>query len=41
MAVTAAPAVPLEPVPTAVDQAVVVEIPDDNAPSPGWGQWEN
>jgi hypothetical protein len=24
-----------------VDQATVVEIPDDDAPPPGWGQWEN
>jgi hypothetical protein len=23
------------------DWAVVVEIPDDNAPPTGWGQWEN
>jgi hypothetical protein len=30
-----------EPVPTTVDQAAVVEIPDDDAPPPGWGQWEN
>jgi hypothetical protein len=29
------------PVPTAVDQAAVVEIPDDDALPPGWGQWEN
>jgi hypothetical protein len=39
--VTAAPAVPPEPVPTAVDQAAVVEIPDDDATPPEWGQWEN
>jgi hypothetical protein len=24
-----------------VDQAAVVEIPEDDAPPPGWGQWEN
>jgi hypothetical protein len=41
VAATAAPAIPPEPVPTAVDQAVVVEIPDDDAPPPGWGQWES
>jgi hypothetical protein len=41
VAATAAPAVPPEPVPTAVDQAAVVEIPDDDAPPPRWGQWEN
>jgi hypothetical protein len=29
-------AVPSEPVPTAVDQAAVVDIPDDDTPSPGW-----
>jgi hypothetical protein len=38
---TATSVVPPEPVPTAVDQAAVVEIPDDDAPPPGWGQWEN
>jgi hypothetical protein len=37
MAATAAPAVPPEPVPPAVDQAAVVEIPDDDAPPPRWG----
>jgi hypothetical protein len=26
---------------TAGDRAAVVEIPDDDAPPPGWGQWEN
>jgi hypothetical protein len=41
VAATAAPAVPPEHVPTAVDQAAVVEIPDDDAPPPRWGQWEN
>jgi hypothetical protein len=24
-----------------VDQAAVVEIPDDDAPPPGWGKWED
>jgi hypothetical protein len=37
VAVSAAPAVPSEPFSTAVDQATVVEIPDDDAPPPGWG----
>jgi hypothetical protein len=41
VAATAATAVPPEPVPTAVAQATVVEIPNDDAPPPGWGQWEN
>jgi hypothetical protein len=41
VAATTAPAVPPEPVPTAVDQETVVEIPNDDAPPPGWGQWEN
>jgi hypothetical protein len=41
VAATAAPTVPPEPVPTAVDQEAVVEIPDDDAPAPEWGQWEN
>jgi hypothetical protein len=27
--------------PTAGDRAAVVDIPDDDAPSPVWGQWEN
>jgi hypothetical protein len=41
VAATAAPVVPPEPIPTAVDQAATVEIPDDDAPPPGWGQWED
>jgi hypothetical protein len=45
VAVTAVAAVvskvPPAPVPAAVDQAAVVEIPDDDAPPPGWGQWES
>jgi hypothetical protein len=41
VAATAASTVPSMSVPTAVDQAAVVEIPDDDAPPPGWGQWEN
>jgi hypothetical protein len=39
--VTTASVVPLEPVPTAVDLAAMVEITDDDAPPLGWGQWEN
>jgi hypothetical protein len=41
LAATAASVVPPAPVPTVVDQAAVVEIPEDDAPPPGWGQWEN
>jgi hypothetical protein len=40
VAATTVSAVPSAPVPTAVDQAAVVEIPDDDAAPPGWGQWE-
>jgi hypothetical protein len=40
-AATAASAVPPVPVPTTGDQATVVEIPNDDAPPPEWGQWEN
>jgi hypothetical protein len=40
-AATAASAARPEPVPTTVDQAGVVEIPDDDATPPGWVQWEN
>jgi hypothetical protein len=36
VAATAASAVPPVPVPTVVDQAAMVEIPDDDAPPPGW-----
>jgi hypothetical protein len=41
VAATAASAVPPTLVPTAVDQTPVVEIPDDDAPPLGWGQWED
>jgi hypothetical protein len=41
VATTVASAVPPAPVPTAVDQVAVVEILDDDAPPPGWGQWED
>jgi hypothetical protein len=37
IAATAVSAFPPAPVPTAVDQAAVVEIPDDDIPPPGWG----
>jgi hypothetical protein len=40
-AATTVSAVPPVPVPTTGDRAVMVEIPDDDAPPPGWGQWEN
>jgi hypothetical protein len=39
--VTTVSAVPPAPVPTTGDRAVMVKIPDDDAPPPGWGQWEN
>jgi hypothetical protein len=41
IAATAVSAFPPAPVPIAVDQVAVVEIPDDDIPPPGWGQWEN
>jgi hypothetical protein len=40
-AVTAATKVPPALAPTAGGRAPVVDIPDDDAPPPGWGQWEN
>jgi hypothetical protein len=40
-AATAVSEVPPAPVPAAVNQAAVLEIPDDDAPPPGWGQWES
>jgi hypothetical protein len=40
-AATAASAVPPASIPAAGGQAPVVEIPDDDAPPPGWGQWED
>jgi hypothetical protein len=39
--VTTAPAVLPVPSPADGDRAVVVEVPDDDAPRHGWGQWEN
>jgi hypothetical protein len=38
---TTAPMVPLVPAPAGGDRAAVVEISDDDAPPPRWGQWEN
>jgi hypothetical protein len=29
------------PAPAGGDQVAAVEIPEDDAPPPGWGQWEN
>jgi hypothetical protein len=29
------------PAPAGGDRATAVEIPDDDAPPPGWGQWGN
>jgi hypothetical protein len=40
-ATTAVSEIPPAPVPAAVDQAAVVEIPNDDAPPPRWGQWES
>jgi hypothetical protein len=40
-AATAMPTVPPVPAPAAGNRAAVVEIPDDDASPPGWGQWEN
>jgi hypothetical protein len=39
-AATAVASAPPAPVPTAGDQAVV-DVADDDAPPPGWGQWGN
>jgi hypothetical protein len=38
---TTTPTVPPALAPTSGDRTAVVEIPDDNAPPPGWGQWRN
>jgi hypothetical protein len=40
-AVVAVTEAPLVPAPAAVAKAAVLEIPDDDAPPPGWGQWES
>jgi hypothetical protein len=40
MAVTAL-STPPTPTPIDVSQAAVVEIPDEDVPSPGWDQWVN
>jgi hypothetical protein len=38
---TTAPTVPPAPAPAGGGRAPAVEIPDDDASLPGWGQWEN
>jgi hypothetical protein len=38
MAVTA-PSILLAPTPVSGSHAAVVEVPDDDTPSPGWDQW--
>jgi hypothetical protein len=38
---TTMPTDPQAPAPVGGDRAAVVENPDDDAPPPGWGQWEN
>jgi hypothetical protein len=38
---TTVPTVPLAPVPVSGGRAAAVQIPDDDAPPPGWGQWGN
>jgi hypothetical protein len=38
---TIIPTVPLAPAPTGGDRAAMVEVRDDDAPPPGWGQWGN
>jgi hypothetical protein len=40
-AATTATSASSSPALTAGDRAAVVEIPDSDAPLPGWGQWEN
>jgi hypothetical protein len=35
------PSVPPAPAPVDDSQAVVVEIPDEDVPPPGWDQWVN
>jgi hypothetical protein len=40
VAATAPSALPA-PAPTGGNQVAVVDVPDDNVPPPGWGQWEN
>jgi hypothetical protein len=40
VAVTA-PSILSVPAPAGGNQVVVVEVPDDDAPPPGWGQWES
>jgi hypothetical protein len=38
---TSAPSVSPALAPAGGDQVAVVEIPEDDAPPPRWGQWEN
>jgi hypothetical protein len=37
----AAPSVSLAPTPAGGNQVAVVEVPNDDVPPPGWGQWES
>jgi hypothetical protein len=36
-----APSVLPAPAPAGGNQVAVVDVPDDDIPPPGWGQWEN
>jgi hypothetical protein len=38
---TTAPSALLASAPADGDQVAVVDVPDDDVPPPGWGQWEN
>jgi hypothetical protein len=40
-AAAATPSVLLAPAPADGNQVAVVEVPDDDVPPPGWGQWES
>jgi hypothetical protein len=40
VATTASSALPAS-APAGGDQVAVVDVPDDDVPPPGWGQWEN
>jgi hypothetical protein len=39
--VTTAPSALPASAPASGNQVVVVDVPDDDVPLPGWGQWEN
>jgi hypothetical protein len=39
--VATVPSVLPTPAPADDNQVAVVDVPDDDVPSPGWGQWEN